>query len=81
LISSLGIAILVVARLAAAHPHLRHATGTLSVEIRDDNNAVIPARLTFRPVGDAPGCISPRSTSPGRRPARSPRSTCLRPAR
>jgi hypothetical protein len=45
LISFLGIAVLVIARLAVAHPHLRHATGTLSVEIRDDNNAVIPARL------------------------------------
>jgi hypothetical protein len=54
LISCLGIAVLVIARLAAAHPHLRHATGTLAVEIRDDNNAPIPARLTFRTVGDGP---------------------------
>ncbi|HET7499626.1 MAG TPA: CehA/McbA family metallohydrolase [Kofleriaceae bacterium] len=54
LISSLGIAALMIARLAVAHPHLRHATGTLSVEVRDENNAVIPARLTFRPVGETP---------------------------
>jgi hypothetical protein len=54
LISALGIGVLVVARLAIARPHLRHATGTLSIEIRDENNALIPARLTFRPVGDTP---------------------------
>ncbi|HEX2689723.1 MAG TPA: CehA/McbA family metallohydrolase [Kofleriaceae bacterium] len=54
LISALGIASLVVARLALARPHLRHATGTLSIEIRDENNVLIPARLTFRPVGDTP---------------------------
>ena len=54
LISALGVAIAVAARLAVAHPHLRHATGTLSVEIRDDNNGLLPARLTFRPVGETP---------------------------
>ena len=54
LISALGIIILVVTQLAVAHPHLRHATGTLSIEIRDDNNVLIPARLTFRPVGETP---------------------------
>jgi len=53
-VSALGIFVLIVARLAVAHPHLRHATGTLSIEIRDDNNAFIPARLTFRAVGDTP---------------------------
>jgi len=51
-ISCLGIVVAVVARLAFAHPHLRHETGTLSIEIRDENSAPIPARLTFRPVGD-----------------------------
>lgn len=54
LISALGIASVAVTRIAPAHPHLRHATGTLSVEVRDDNNGMIPARLTFRPVGDTP---------------------------
>ena len=54
LISALGIVVFVVTRLAVAHPHLRHATGTLSIEIRDDNNVLIPARLTFRPVGETP---------------------------
>ncbi len=54
LVSGLGIALVVVVRGAAAHPHLRHATGTLSIEIRDDNSALIPARLTFRAVGDTP---------------------------
>ena len=54
LISVLGFIILVVTQLAVAHPHLRHATGTLSIEIRDDNNVLIPARLTFRPVGETP---------------------------
>lgn len=53
-ISSLGIIALVVARLAVALPHLRHATGTLSIEIRDENNVFIPARLTLRPVGETP---------------------------
>jgi hypothetical protein len=54
LLSGLGILALVVGRLALAHPHLRHATGTLSIEIRGDDNTPIPARLTFRPVGDTP---------------------------
>jgi hypothetical protein len=54
LISVLGIAAVIAARGAAAHPHLRHATGTLSIEVRDENNGMIPARLTFRPVGDTP---------------------------
>jgi hypothetical protein len=54
MISALGIAVAVVARVAVAHPHLRHATGTLSIEVRDDNGGMIPARLTFRPVGDTP---------------------------
>ena len=52
LLSLLGVGAAVLARGAAAHPHLRHATGTLSVEVRDENNGMIPARLTFRPVGD-----------------------------
>jgi hypothetical protein len=52
LISGLGIVVAVVARLAFAHPHLRHDTGTLSIDIRDEHNAPIPARLTFRSVGD-----------------------------
>jgi hypothetical protein len=52
LISALGIIVLVVAQRAIAHPHLRHATGTLSIEIRDENNVLIPARLTFRAVGE-----------------------------
>ena len=50
LISGLGIVIAVMARLALAHPHLRHETGTLSIDIRDENNAPVPARLTFRPA-------------------------------
>src|SRR3979409_2540128 len=54
LISALGAGVAIVARLASAHPHLRPATGTLSVEIRDENNGLLPARLTFRPVGDTP---------------------------
>ena len=54
LLSLLGAAAAVVARVAAAHPHLRHATGTLSIEVRDENNGMLPARLTFRPVGDTP---------------------------
>jgi hypothetical protein len=54
LISGLGVAAVVATRLAAAHPHLRHATGTLSIEVRGDDGAPIPARLTFRPVGDTP---------------------------
>jgi hypothetical protein len=54
LFSLLGVAAVVVARGAAAPPHLRHATGTLAVEVRGDNNALLPARLTFRPVGDTP---------------------------
>lgn len=54
LISALGILIFVVVRLAVAYPHLRHASGTLSIEIRDENNAPIPARLTFRAVGETP---------------------------
>ena len=53
-ISGLGVATFLVARLAFAHPHVRHETGTLAVEIRGDDNALIPARLTFRPVGDTP---------------------------
>jgi len=52
LVSGLGILLVVVARLAVARPHLRRASGTLSIEIRDENNALIPARLTFRPVGE-----------------------------
>jgi len=53
-LSSLGLSVLAAVRFAAAHPHLRHATGTLSIEVHDDNNAPLPARLTFRPVGDTP---------------------------
>ncbi|HET9625007.1 MAG TPA: CehA/McbA family metallohydrolase [Kofleriaceae bacterium] len=49
-----GLAMFLVARHGTAHPHVRHATGTLSIEIRGDDNALIPARLTFRPVGDTP---------------------------
>ncbi|HMG53096.1 MAG TPA: hypothetical protein VK601_06435, partial [Kofleriaceae bacterium] len=55
LISALGIAAAILAGPgAAARPHLRHATGTLSVEVRDEHGGAIPARLTFRPVGDTP---------------------------
>ena len=56
LISALGIAAAAVlaGHGASARPHLRHATGTLSVEVRDDHGGAIPARLTFRPVGDTP---------------------------
>ena len=54
MISVLGVGVAVIARVAVAHPHLRHATGTLSIEVRDDNDGMIPARLTFRPVGDTP---------------------------
>jgi hypothetical protein len=54
LLLSLFVVAAVVARVAAAHPHLRHATGTLAVEVRDDRNGPLPARLTFRPVGDTP---------------------------
>ena len=46
LISALGIAAVALARLAVAHPRLRHATGTLSVEIRDEHDGLLPARLT-----------------------------------
>ena len=54
-ISGLGFAALAVTRLAAAaHPHLHHATGTLSIEVRDDHAVPVPARLTFRAVGDTP---------------------------
>lgn len=52
LLSGLGVAVVLVVRLAIAHPHLRHATGTLSIEIRDEHDALIPARLTFRAVGE-----------------------------
>src|ERR1700689_1141109 len=37
---------------ASAKPRARRDVGVLLVEIRDDNDAPIPARLTFRPVGD-----------------------------
>jgi hypothetical protein len=53
LISALGVAALVVARLAVARTHLR-ATGTLWIEVRDENNVLLPARLTFRAVGETP---------------------------
>ncbi len=39
---------------AEAIPHRRHGTGSLAIEIRDDGGAPIPARLTFKPVGDTP---------------------------
>src|SRR5262245_47463728 len=54
LISVLGVAAVVVAKVAAAHTQLRHAAGRLSVGVRDENNGMLPARLTFRPVGDTP---------------------------
>lgn len=37
--------------IALADPHLRHETGTLSMDIRDENHAPIPAP-DVRPVGD-----------------------------
>jgi hypothetical protein len=40
--------------LAVARPHLHHATGTLSIEIKDEHGAPIPARLTFRALGETP---------------------------
>lgn len=54
LISTAGLAALAGARWAWARPHVRHATGTLAVEVRDDRGAALPARLTFRPVGTTP---------------------------
>jgi len=52
-----GIGVVAVDQLlptVAAKPKFRRGTGTLLVEIRDDNNAPVPARLTFKPVGDTP---------------------------
>src|SRR5882757_8590356 len=55
LLSGFGAVVLfLAARLGTAHPHVRHATGTLAIEVRGDDHALIPARLTFRPVGDTP---------------------------
>jgi hypothetical protein len=51
LFTGLGLAALAVVQHAVAHPRLRQ-TGTLSVEIRDEHGAPIPARLTFRSVGE-----------------------------
>ena len=50
-----GLSLVVVDRLlpnAAARPKFRRGTGTVAVEIRDDHDAPVPARLTFKPVGD-----------------------------
>lgn len=49
-LSAAGIAAMV-GRYAAAKPKLRE-TGTLSIEITDEHGAPIPARLTFRAVGE-----------------------------
>ena len=49
LISGLGL--VTAAVIARAHPRLRQ-TGTLSIEIRDEHGALLPARLTFRAVGE-----------------------------
>src|SRR5579859_5690028 len=49
-----GLALVVLARSLPAKPRARREVGTLLVEIRDDANAPIPARLTFRPVGETP---------------------------
>ena len=38
----------------SAKPHVHHDVGTVLVEVRDDAGAPVPARLTFRPVGDTP---------------------------
>lgn len=51
-LSAAGAAALVVLRPAHARTHPRPRSGTLSVELRGDDGAPIPARLTFRPVGD-----------------------------
>ena len=51
LVSGLGVALFAVIRLAGAHPRLRQ-TGTLAIEIRDEHGAPVPARLTFRAVGE-----------------------------
>src|SRR5262245_253999 len=53
---SAGVALVVVGKLlpdAAAKPRFRRNVGTVSIEIRDEKGP-IPARLTFRPVGDTP---------------------------
>ena len=41
-------------RWSSARPRARRAVGTLLVDVTDDRGAPIPARLTFRPVGDTP---------------------------
>jgi len=46
--------LLAIERAPTAKPRARRETGTVLVEIRDDAGAPIPARLTFRPVGDTP---------------------------
>jgi hypothetical protein len=51
-LSAVGVGV-VVARRAAAKPRLRE-TGTLSVEVADASGAPVPARLTFRAVGETP---------------------------
>src|SRR5262249_26549920 len=53
---SAGVGLIVVGNLlpdATAKPRFRRNVGTVSVEIRDERGP-IPARLTFRPVGDTP---------------------------
>jgi hypothetical protein len=53
---SAGVALVVVGKLlpdATAKPRFRRNVGTVSVEVRDEKGP-IPARLTFRPVGDTP---------------------------
>jgi hypothetical protein len=49
-----GLALWVLERELPARTRVRRDTGNVSVEIRDDANAPVPARLTFRPVGDTP---------------------------
>jgi len=45
---------LVALERADAKVRARRHVGTLLVEVRDDGNLPVPARLTFRPVGDTP---------------------------
>ncbi len=54
-LTGIGIGGILASRLlpeAAARTHEHHGNGTLQVTIHDDMNGPIPARLTFKPVGD-----------------------------
>jgi hypothetical protein len=51
LLSASGVAVIAVGH---ARPHLRHATGTLAISVKDPTGAPIPARLTFQPVDGTP---------------------------